>query len=41
LIAWQLEARLHEHDRDATGQNVDLRCMTGVELSRHLAALGT
>jgi len=41
-MAWQLEERWSASERgiEVVGQDVDLRMMTGTELSRHLAQLG-
>jgi hypothetical protein len=43
VIAWQIEQRVQTaEDRTETiGHDTDLRRMSGAELSRHLAGLGT
>jgi len=43
VIAWQIEQRVQaaENCTETIGHDTDLRRMTGPELCRHLAGLGT
>ena len=41
VIAWQLEERASARTDESLGKGPDLRELTGSELERHLAQLGT